>query len=236
MSAPVLLNNVDHHDLRVVLDRGPAFGDAVSQVVVLPTEFEQLQRDYAILFRRDPEGVYRSIVLLGLEAGENLYLDGALWTARYIPALLQRGPFSIGVPRAGEEGEAMIHVDPSHPRVSRDRGERVFLEHGGNTPYLDHIAGVLRAIYAGHERSAPMFAAFAACDLIEPVTIEIELADARRYAVPDCYTIAADRLAQLDGEALQRLHRDDFLRPAVWAQSSLGNIGRLTDAKNRIGR
>lgn len=235
MPAPVLLNNVDHHDLRIVLDRGSAFGDAVSQIVVFPTEFEQLQRDYAILFRRDPEGVYRSVVLLGLEANENLYLDGAAWTARYIPALLQRGPFSIGIPRAGEEGEPMIHVDPSHPRVSRDRGEPVFLEHGGNAPYLDHVAGVLRAIYAGHERSAPMFAAFETCGLIEPVTIEIELADARCYAVPDCYTIAADRLASLDGESLQRLHRDDFLRPAIWAQSSLGNIGRLTDAKNRIG-
>ena len=117
MSAPVLLNNVDHHDLRVVLDRGPAFGDAVSQVVVLPTEFEHLQRDYAILFRRDPEGVYRSIVLLGLEAGENLYLDGAVWTARYIPALLQRGPFSIGVPRAWAERNDSLEVFSSSRRT-----------------------------------------------------------------------------------------------------------------------
>lgn len=236
MSVPVLLNNVDHHDVRVVLERGRLFGDVVNQTMVFPTEFEALQREYPIVFRRDLEGVYRAIVLLGLEPDENLYLDGTAWSARYVPALMQRGPFSIGLPAAGEEGDPMIHIDLSHPRVNHTDGERVFLDHGGNAPYLDHVAAVLQAIYIGHQQSAPMFAAFAACDLIEPVTIEIELTDARRYAIADCYTIATDRLAQLDGESLERLHRDDFLRPAIWAHSSLGNIGRLTDAKNRIGR
>ena len=180
--------------------------------------------------------MFRSVVLLGLEAKENLYLDGSEWTARYIPALMQRGPFSIGVPRPGIEGDPMIHLDESHPRVSREQGERVFLEHGGNSPYLNHVADLLRAIYAGHERSAPMCAAFAALDLIEAVDIEIQLADGRRFAVPDCFTIAVDRLAGLEGVELARLHKDDFLREAIWVRSSLGNIGRLTDAKNRAGR
>jgi hypothetical protein len=233
MSGPVLLNNVDHHDLRVVLDRGAAFGDAVNQSVVFPTEFEELQREYAILFRRDPEGVYRSTVLLGLDAGENLYLDGERWSARTIPALMQRGPFSIGIPAAGEPGEPMIHIDPDHPRVSRNRGERIFRDHGGNAPYLDHIAGVLRTIYAGREASAPMFAAFEALDLLEPVTIDIALDETRRYSLPDCYTIAEARFAALDGAALEKLHKAGFLRTAVWALSSLRNINRLIEMKNR---
>ena len=233
MSGPVLLNNVDHHDLRVVLGHGAAFGDTVNQAVVFPTEFEELQREYAILFRRDPEGVYRATVLLGLEANENLYLDGDRWAARYVPALIQRGPFSIGVPPDGAPGEPMIHIDPSHPRVSRDTGERVFLDHGGNAPYLDHIAGVLRSIYAGRELTAPMFAAFEALDLIEPVTIDIAISDTRRYKLPDCYTISQARLAALDGARLEALHRGDWLRCAIWAASSLRNVNRLIETKNR---
>ena len=102
MSTPVLLNNVDHHDVRVLLERGRLFGDAVNQTMVFPTEFEALQREYPIVFRRDPAGVYRAIALLGLEPDENLYLDGSSWSARYVPALMQRGPFSIGLPPAGE--------------------------------------------------------------------------------------------------------------------------------------
>ena len=236
MSSPVLLNNVDHHDLRVVLGHGAVFGDCVNQVTVFPTEFEELQRDYAILFRRNADGAFRSTVLLGLDEGENLYLDESGWTARYIPALMQRGPFSIGVPGPGETGEPMIHVDPSHPRVSRSEGEPVFLDHGGNAPYLDHIARVLQAIYVGSKVSEAMFAAFEKHDLLEPVTLDVRLDDTRGYKLPDCYTIAPTHLSALDGEQLAALHGSDFLRPAIWAASSLRNITRLIEMKNRRDR
>ncbi|MGK6318305.1 SapC family protein [Sphingomonas sp. DT-204] len=233
MSSPVLLNNVDHHDLRVVLGHGAAFGECINQVTVFPTEFEELQRDYAILFRRDAEGAYRSVVLLGLEEGENLYLDESGWTARYVPALVQRGPFSIGVPAAGAGGEPMIHVDLSHPRISRSEGEPVFLEHGGNAPYLDHIARVLQAIYVGSKVSKAMFAAFEEHGLLEPVTLDVRLGETRGYKLPDCYTIAPAHLSALDGGQLATLHGSDFLRPAIWAASSLRNITRLIEMKNR---
>ena len=234
MASPVLLNNVDHADLRIVLDRGAAYGDAVNQSVVFATEFEELQRDYAILFRRDPAGAYRATVLLGLETDENLYLDGARWDARYIPALMNRGPFSIGVPSPGEAGEPMIHVDLSHPRISREDGAPVFLDHGGNAPLLDQVAGVLQRIYVGTQVGPAMFAAFETHDLIEPMELRIETDAGRRYTVPDCYTIAQDRLAALDGIALAALHRDDFLRLAIWVASSLGNIAGLVERKRRL--
>jgi hypothetical protein len=234
MASPILLNNVDHADLRVVLDRGAAYGDSVNQAVVFATEFEELQRDYAILFRRDPAGVYRATILLGFEAEENLYLDGVRWDANYIPALMSRGPFSIGVPSPGEEGEPMIHVDPAHSRIRQGgEGAPIFLDHGGNAPLLDRIAEVLQRIYVGTQVGPAMFAAFEAHALIEPVELRIETDAGRRYTVPDCYTIAQDRLAALDGPALAALHRDDFLRPAIWAASSLGNIARLVERKQR---
>lgn len=233
MASPVLLNNVDHGDLRIVLDRGAAHGDAVNQCVVFVTEFEELQREYPIVFRRDPAGAYRATVLLGLDADENLYLDGNRWEARYIPALMQRGPFSIGMPAEGDEGGPMIHVDLSHPRVSRAEGAPVFLDHGGNAPLLDHVGDLLRSIYAGSRIGPAMFSAFEANDLLEPVELRIDVEDGRRYTVPDCFTIAQDRLAALGADALAALHRDDFLRPAIWAASSLANVSRLIDAKIR---
>lgn len=234
MAGSVLLNNVDHADLRVVLDRGAAYGDAVNQSVVFATEFEELQRDYAILFRRDPAGAYRATVLLGFEAEENLFLDGARWDARYIPALMSRGPFSIGLPAPGEPGEPMIHIDPDHPRVRRGGdGAPVFLDHGGNAPLLDQVAGVLQRLYVGMETGPAMFAAFEAHGLIEPVELRVETEDGRLFTVPDGYTIARDRLAALDGAALAALHRDDFLRPAIWAASSLGNLPALVERKRR---
>ncbi|MET0310247.1 MAG: SapC family protein [Sphingomonas sp.] len=233
MSQPVLLNNVDHADLRVMLERRAAFGDAVNQAVVFPTEFEALQREYAILFRRDAAGAWRSIALLGLDAEENLFLEDERWDANYIPALMQRGPFSIGLPRPGEPGEPMIHIDLEHPRISRSEGAPLFRDHGGNAPYLDQVAGILQAIFVGDQVSPAMFAAFEAANLLEPITLDIELALGTRYKIPDCFTVDAQRLAQLDGPALAALHRDDFLRCAIWQSASLENIRNLVARKER---
>ena len=149
----VLLNNVDHHDLRVITRHGAEFGDAVNQVMVFPTEFESVQREYPIVFRRDAEGALRPVALLGLARDENLFLDGAgEWQAGYVPALLQRGPFSVAAPDAAD-GEPMIRVDLADPRVSRSEGTPVFLPHGGNSPYLEQMTDVLRTLYVGHQRN-----------------------------------------------------------------------------------
>ena len=237
MPGPILLNNVDHHDVRVMLGHSAAFGDAVNQVTVFPTEYEELQREYPILLRRDPDGSFYSVVLLGLDRDENLFLDADDWQGRYVPALLQRGPFSIGVPGRGPNGEyvgePMIHIDLDHARISRTEGEPVFLAHGGNSPYLDHIAGVLRTIYAGVEINKTIYTAFDQLGLIEPVAIEAKLSETRIFNIPDCYTIGRERLRQLDGAALAQLHAADYLRPAMWIASSMHNLRRLIDIKNR---
>jgi hypothetical protein len=241
MASPILLNNIDHGDVRILTGHGAAFGDAINQVTVFPTEYEALQREYPILFRRDPDGVYYSVALLGLDLDENLFLGEDGWQGQYVPALLQRGPFSIGVPGQGPNGEPlgepMIHIDLDHVRVTRGAdqaaGHPIFLPQGGNSPYLDHVAGVLRAIFTGIEVTKTIFAAFEEYGLIEPIAIEIQVGNGRQYNVPDCYTISRERLMQLDGAALEKLHRADFLRAAIWVASSLQNIGRLVDTKTR---
>ena len=232
-----LLNNIDHHDLRVITRHAAEFGDAVNQVLVFPTEFEEVQREYPILIRRNPEGGYHAVALLGLDRDENLFLDEAGWDARYVPALQQRGPFLIGMREQDFDGELrmepMIHVDLDHPRIGKGEGEPVFLPQGGNAPHLERVSAALRVIHVGSEVSGPMFAAFEAEALIEPVAIEILLDDAQRYVVPDAFTIGAERLAALDGAALERLHRGGFLRAAFHIAASLANVQRLADRKNR---
>lgn len=230
----VLLNNVDHADLRVIAAHGVAFGDGVNQTLLLPTEFEAAQREYPILIRKDAAGAYQAVALLGLDRDENLFLDETGWNARYIPAVQRRGPFSIALQRdeRGGEPRPMIHVDLDHPRISA-QGEPLFLSAGGNSPYLQSVSQTLGQIHDGLEIAGPMFAAFEQYGLIEPIDIEIKLDDNTSYAVPDVYSIAPDRLSALSGEALERLHQSGLLRAAQWIVSSMGNIEDLIARKNR---
>ena len=235
MTNKVLLNNVDHADLRVIIRPGPEFGDSINQVLVFPTEFEDLQREYPIFFRKDANGDYQAVALLGLDKDENLFLGAEGWNARYVPAALQRGPFSIVLqtPQAGTACEPMIHIDLDHPRVSRAEGEPLFLPAGGNSPYLQHVSRLLGTIYDGLEVGRPFFDELDRLGLIEPVEVEATLTDGKAYVIPGLFTISEARLAAVAAEDLGRLHRSGALRAAYAVLSSLGNVSRLIDAKLR---
>lgn len=236
MTNPVLLNNVDHQNLRVIVGHGPEFGDNINQALIFPTEFEEIQREYPIFFRQDANGEFQTVALLGLEKGENLFLDEHGWQARYVPAIQARGPFLIGLQkREGEDDrEPIIQVDLDHPRISKtDDGYPVFLPQGGNSPYLDHIALVLRMIHQGHALAKPMFDAFQELDIIEPITVEMQLSDREKCTALDFFSISEEKFAALDGPALEQLHRAGFLHMAFMVRSSLRNVSRLLDMKNR---
>lgn len=239
MTRHVMLNNIAHKDLRVINDRfGSEFGDNVGTVLTFPTEYADMQREYAIFFRQDPaSGEYHSVAVLGFARDENLFLEKGHWNAAYIPGVVLRGPFLIGFQEQQVGGELrrepVIHVDMDHPRVSSTEGERVFLPHGGNSPYLDHMATVLRGINEGVEISNAMFAAFTAMDLIEPVKLDIKLNDAESYSLTGLHTINRQKLAALDGQSLERLNRAGFLQGAFLVMNSLGNVKRLMALKQR---
>lgn len=231
MTTIALLNNVDHADLRVTGGYGANFGDAVNQTRVFPAEFEALQREYPILFRRDGAGGFYSVVLLGLERDENLFLHANEWRARYVPAAHRRGPFSIGV-EAGQSGpahEPKINVDLDHPRLGA--GEPVFLRHGGSAPCLEQARDALALVYDGLKREPSMFESFDVAGLIEPVAIDISLDDGARYDFDGFYALSRARLTGLADAALADLHRAGWLAAALFAASSLGNLDTLIALK-----
>lgn len=232
-----MLDNVTHKDLRVRTQHGTQFGDNVGTVPTFLTEFADIQREYPILFRRDRNGEYFAVALLGFAEGENLYLDGDRWDARYKPAFLARGPFLIGFQERQEGGETfrdpVIHIDMENPRVNESEGERVFLEQGGYSPYLQRIAKVLTALSDGLALNRPMFQAFTAAELIAPVNMEVKITGQEPVNLAGFYTIEREKLAGLDSAKLHELHRAGFLHPAYLVLSSLNNLNQLIERKIR---
>lgn len=237
MGQHVLLNNVDHHDLRLIIRHGESFGDNVNQVLVFPTEYQEVQRHYPIFFSRTEAGGLKSVALLGFDKDENLFLDGDRWNAGYVPAMHRIDPFLIGQPQAapGEdlpaEAEAMILVDPDHVRISRSEGEPLFLAQGGNSPALMHVTSVLQQVYAGQTLSDRMFAAFFETGLLAPVDIEVKISDRQSFMLKDMLTISRAALAGLDGVTLQALNQAGFLAMAFHVLSSMGNLSHMITLK-----
>lgn len=230
MTQHVLLNNVQHKDLRVITRPAAKFGDNVGSVLTFPTEYGDVQREYPIFFRKDPAtSEYQSLALLGFKHDENLFLSEDGWSADYVPGIIARGPFLIGF----QQEKPVIHVDLDSPRISQTEGERVFLPQGGNSPYIDHIAAILNGIHDGIAASKAMFAVFTEMDLIEPVNVEIKFSAEEQCNLRGLYTINDKKLAALNGDSLFKLNQSGFLQGAFLVMASMNNVRRLIHLKQR---
>lgn len=230
MSLPVLLNNVDHKDLRIITARGAQYGDNVMTALSFPHEFRNLQAHYPIVFFKTEDGTgFHAAALLGFQEGENLFLDAGVWDAAYVPLTLARQPFLIGNVR----GELLLHVDLDSPKVSRTEGEPVFLEFGGNTDYLEQVSSMLRAIHDGMEQAPAFSAALQEFNLLESFVFDVELPDGTQHRLAGCYTVNEECLQTLDGAALEQLSRAGFLQPLYMVIASLSNLRALAERKRR---
>lgn len=228
MANPVLLNNVDHKDLRVITERGDAWGDNLMLAVTFPAEFRTLQAHYPIVFRKSAEGAFEPVALFGFQEGENLFLRDGRWDATDLPLSVERLPFLIGV----NGQELMMHVDLDSPRVSSTMGEPVFLPHGGNTEFLERMNSTLLALHQGLQDTAGFTEALLQNELLESFVFDIELNDGSQNRLAGFYTINEDRLAALDGEVLARMNRAGYLAAIYFALASLSNFRALIERKN----
>lgn len=238
MAKHELLNNLTHQQLRVLPRFGSEYGDDVGMVTAFPTEFAELQREYPIFLRKDgQDGQWQAVALLGLQAGENLFVQDGRWNAAYLPGAIAKGPFLIGFQEQRIDGELrrepVIHVDVEHPRVSFTEGQPVFLPHGGNSAYLEHISAVLRGLRDGLEAAPAMYAAYDALGLIQPMNLELQLDAQHRVSLSGLHGIDRDQLAALDAQQLHGLHRSGYLEGVYLMLASLHNLRRLMAEKQR---
>lgn len=238
MTNHVMLDNVTHKDLRVIRDYRQVPGYDVSAARVFPSEFMQLQMEYPLFFiRNKEEGGFEPIALLGFSDKENLYLDENGWDAGYVPLSIEREPFLIGFQEQVVDGvptkAPVVHIDLDHPSVSDTDGERVFLPHGGESPLLERISSVLMTIHQGYEAAKSLSGMLVGLELIESVSLGVELRDGSQESVKGLYTINEDKLQNLNASALESLHKKGHLRDVYMMLASMSNVSRLIERKNR---
>jgi hypothetical protein len=234
-----LLNNIDHKDLKIITQRSAEFGDNVWYAVTFPAEFRNLQRHYPVFFIKNPDdGEFQAVAMFGVEDGENLFLDENGWNASYTPLNIMRQPFLIGFQEKDEGGskqrEPVVSVDMDNPRVNSEYGEPVFLEHGGNSEYLEQINSLLNMLLTGMRGSKPFFDALAELDLLESFVLDAQLYDGSEHRLAGFYTINEEALRKLDGEQLKMLNERGYLEAIYMVIASMINLPTLLEKKNEL--
>jgi hypothetical protein len=238
MTNHVQLDNVNHRDLRVRQVFTPGMGFDVNIARAFPSEFIHLQREYPLFFMKNTEtGFFEAVVMLGFDNDENLFLGDPHWSGDYIPLSIQRHPFLIGMQQQEIDGipreVPVVHIDLDHPSVSRSEGEPLFLAQGGETPYLERMTGVLKAIHEGYEENRALSQVLVGLELIESVKIDVEFADGSGKSLTGLFKLNEERLAALSGSALETLNQAGQLHSVYMMLASLASMPRLIERKNR---
>jgi len=235
MSKAIVLNNVDHKNLKV--DTRVESNSQVNRSQVYATEIAELQKEFPLVFYKQPNaGEMQLHAILGLEKDENLFIDKSGWTTRFVPALLARGPFSLGYKKTenadNQQSDPVICIDMEDVRVNTEQGEDIFLQFGGESPYLNYVIKALQTIDSGLHFDKTLYTLVESMDLLEPVSIQIKLSNVEEVNFSDYYTINQEKLTKLDGDSLAKLNQFGVLSLLYFVQSSTANFQRLIALKN----
>jgi len=231
MANHVLLNNVEHRDLKVTSQFSDEMGDNMMCVPAYPVELRHAQAAYPLLFTKDNAGNTQLVALLGFEQGENLFVKEGKWQASYRPLLVEKGPFLIGRNEQDGKPTLSIHIDLDSPKVSKDEGQPIFLPHGGNTDYIDNMANILSTIHQSQQEVAAYLSMLQELDLIESFVVDIELGDEGTHRLAGFSTLNEEKIKALSAAQLGMLHEKGYLELIYMQLASMSQLSRLVDLR-----
>jgi hypothetical protein len=225
--------------MRISAARPTTESAEVNAVSVIPREFPRLLAHYPIFFTKNTEsGRFEPAALLGFQRQENLFFMDGRWDAAYVPLQIQRQPFSL-IPRRtndsdGKPASLDVAIDLDSKTVQTQEGERLFLEDGQPSKFLQGITSVLSALVTGAKEGYAFTGKLAEFNLIEPVRIDIEFVDGSETKLQGLYWIAAAALKALPAAQLAELRDREFLEWMYFQMASIAHVSGLVARKNRL--
>lgn len=216
-----VLKPAEHGALKVVEtnDYSYARGEILAPIVF--DEMADIAREYPIVFPDNPSGL--PCVLLGLEEGQNAYVDDqGRWQATYIPAHIRRYPFMLGKTDQSEEPTAegttryVILFDPDAPHFGDKNGHPVFTPGGELSPHLQRRLQLLESMQKAISITQNLVAAIDALGLLVERSITISKGGKPDALVKGIKVVDEKKLNQLSEADFMQLRNAGAL-PLVYA-------------------
>ena len=220
-----------HAGKKIKQVEGLGFASQFHIASVMVHEFARASAIYPVVFLEDKaKDEFRPVVLMGLEAGENLFVgEDGKWAASYVPAIIRRYPFALA--STGEEGRFTVCIDEGSDLVNDDEGVALFDENGEPAESLENVKR-----YLGELQQMDMFTRefckyFAEHNLFTPLNMRVRQADQIKN-INGCYVVNEERLNNLSNERFIEMREKRYL-PAVYSHLvSLAQIERLMMLKD----
>ena len=222
----VVLNRNDHRAMKVKLPgKDYRFSAASMTVPVVLSEFFDLAVDFPILLASDGNGQLSPMALLGLKAGQNVFVEAAgQWTAAYVPAAVRAHPFGI-VESETEKGLWFSVIEKSC--LDEEEGAALFDDKGESAPDLLRANSLSMAFETDRAKTAAFVAHLQELKLIKETTLQLVPESAEPVSINGCHVIDEAAFGALPAEAVESLHAKGHLGACYALLLSLRNVQKL---------
>lgn len=197
-------------------------------------EFTRAAAIFPIVFLEDKEkDEFRPVALLGLNVGENLFVDAAgKWQASYVPAIIRRYPFALTA--RGSEGQYVVCIDEGSSLVNDSEGAALFDEKGEPTQVIENVKRYLSELQQMEALTHEFCSFLSRHNMFTPLNLRVRDND-KVKTISGCYVVNEERLNNLSDELFLEIKNKRFL-PAVYAHLiSLAQTERLVRLQEGLG-
>ena len=232
---PVPLDPAQHLKRRIVPLADYSIARELHAVHITATEFPQAALEFPIVFVEtgNSDGAGRPemtpAALLGLSHGENLYVDGGRWDARYIPASIRRYPF-LTATLPGADGVNVL-VDDAWIGFGEHAGEPLFEADATPAPALRRAMDFLERYAHEAERTRAFCERLRRLGVLKEMKAEATLPNGQSISVDGFHTVDEDRLRAFPDDTVLELWRNGMLMLIQLHLVSLANIRHLVNRK-----
>lgn len=226
---PVMLNRDDHAGMTVSPSpAGLSFAAQAQTVPLASVEFFDAGRQLPVIFIQTNDHRIVPLALLGLEQGENLFIDSSgNWDGQYVPAYIRRYPFIT----VEQEGQTAVCFDEAFDGFNLPGGTELF-ENGEPSAKTKEIIAFLEDYNSRMQQTEQLGSMLAQSGLLRQIDAKATLHDGRNYELGGMLVVDEQKLAQLPDNDIVRLFRSGALALIHVHLLSIRNLAGLVDRKS----
>jgi len=228
----VAIKKEQHQNLKVANQRDLSHVANQHIAPINVREFAQASTSYPIVLVKDPDSDrYRTVVMLGLEAGENLYHEEKKWQAIYIPQSISMVPFSLGLdPEKDKTLTACIDLDSSF--VGDDKDQALFDAEGNDTEYFKGIQEQLGRLYDNEVANENFIKILTDNDLLQELELNVAFNNNENKKLVGLYGINEAKMQALADDKVLEFYKSGLFMPIHAMLASAGQVNRLAQLRN----
>ncbi len=224
-----------HQNLKLAGKRDLAHVAGQHIVSVTAAEYAQASASFPIVLVKNPDSPrYRSVAMLGLEAGENLYYNEEKWSGLSLPQSVGMAPFALGLD-PDKENTLTACVDTDSALVGEDKELPLFDAEGKETELLSNVQNSLGRLYENEKMTENFIKELEENELLQELELNIDFSNGEKKKLTGLFTINEDKIKTLADDKVLDFHKRGLFVPIYAMLGSLGQMNRLAQLRNLTG-